>query len=99
MALSSAAIYISPRPSATEDHHAPGSNPRHNAIPHPPSGDGFGLMPTVTTDRAMSDGARVPAHLRECRDCGQLQVVPALEAGARASCLRCDAVLRHTRRD
>ncbi|HEY0182993.1 MAG TPA: paraquat-inducible protein A, partial [Rhodopila sp.] len=28
-----------------------------------------------------------------------MQILPALPAGARAICLRCDAVLRHTRRD
>lgn len=38
-------------------------------------------------------------RLYECPDCGQMQVLPALPAGARAVCLRCDAVLRHTRRD
>ncbi len=38
-------------------------------------------------------------RLRECRDCGQFQLVPALPPAARAQCLRCDAVLRHTQRD
>ncbi|HBK08808.1 MAG TPA: paraquat-inducible protein A [Acetobacteraceae bacterium] len=38
-------------------------------------------------------------RLHECPDCGQMQILPALEPGARAVCLRCDAVLRHTRRD
>jgi paraquat-inducible protein A len=38
-------------------------------------------------------------RLRECRDCGQFQLVPALPPAARAHCLRCDAVLRHTHRD
>ena len=38
-------------------------------------------------------------RLRECRDCGQFQLVPALPPAARAQCLRCDAVLRHTHRD
>jgi paraquat-inducible protein A len=38
-------------------------------------------------------------RLRECRDCGQFQLVPALPPAARANCLRCDAVLRHTQRD
>jgi paraquat-inducible protein A len=38
-------------------------------------------------------------RLYECPDCGQMQILPALPAGARAVCLRCDAVLRHTRRD
>ena len=38
-------------------------------------------------------------RLYECPDCGQMQVLPALPPSARAVCLRCDAVLRHTRRD
>jgi paraquat-inducible protein A len=38
-------------------------------------------------------------RLYECPDCGQMQVLPPLPPGARAVCLRCDAVLRHTRRD
>ena len=38
-------------------------------------------------------------RLSECHDCGQMQILPALPAGARVVCLRCDAVLRHTRRD
>ena len=38
-------------------------------------------------------------RLRECRDCGQFQLVPALPPAASANCLRCDAVLRHTQRD
>jgi paraquat-inducible protein A len=36
-------------------------------------------------------------RLLECTDCGQMQVVPAMPPAARAVCLRCDAVLRHTR--
>jgi paraquat-inducible protein A len=40
-----------------------------------------------------------PPRLRECHDCGQIQVLPAMAPGARAACLRCDAVLRHTRAD
>ncbi len=38
-------------------------------------------------------------RLQECHDCGQMQILPALAPGDRAVCLRCDAVLRHTRRD
>jgi paraquat-inducible protein A len=38
-------------------------------------------------------------RLRECRDCGQFQLMPALPPAASAHCLRCDAVLRHTHRD
>ncbi len=40
-----------------------------------------------------------PARLRECPDCGLLQLVPPMPPAARAVCLRCDAVLRHTRHD
>ena len=39
------------------------------------------------------------ARLFECPDCGQMQVLPPLSPGSRAVCLRCDAVLRQTRRD
>lgn len=38
-------------------------------------------------------------RLCECPDCGQIQILPAMPAGARALCVRCDAILRHTRRD
>jgi paraquat-inducible protein A len=38
-------------------------------------------------------------HLLECHDCGLVQRVPALPPGARATCARCDAVLRTTRHD
>lgn len=38
-------------------------------------------------------------RLFECPDCGQMQILPALPPSARAICHRCDAVLRHTRRD
>jgi paraquat-inducible protein A len=38
-------------------------------------------------------------RLYECPDCGQVQIMPALAPGSRVLCLRCDAVLRHTRRD
>jgi paraquat-inducible protein A len=43
--------------------------------------------------------AVTPARLRECQHCGQLQVLPPMPAAARAVCLRCEAVLRHTHRD
>ena len=46
----------------------------------------------------MSD-APLPASLRECRDCGQVQRLPALTRGAVVQCLRCHATLRRTRRD
>jgi paraquat-inducible protein A len=38
-------------------------------------------------------------HLLECHDCGTIQRVPAMAAGARAICPVCDAHLRHTRAD
>jgi paraquat-inducible protein A len=38
-------------------------------------------------------------RLQECTDCGQMQILPALPPSSRAVCLRCDAVMRHTRRD
>ncbi len=37
--------------------------------------------------------------LRACHDCGLLQLVPPLPVGATAACTRCDATLRHHRRD
>jgi len=37
-------------------------------------------------------------HLRECPQCGQPQVVPAMPQATRAVCLRCETVLRHTHR-
>jgi paraquat-inducible protein A len=40
-----------------------------------------------------------PPRLRECPDCGQFQVVPAMPPAIKAHCLRCYAVLRHTHRD
>lgn len=40
-----------------------------------------------------------PARLRACPDCGLLQLLPPMPPAARAVCLRCDAVLRHTRHD
>ena len=43
-----------------------------------------------------SDTAATSPHLRECQDCGQMQVIPAMPPGCRAVCLRCNAVLRHT---
>ena len=38
-------------------------------------------------------------HLLECQDCGVIQQLPAMPPDARAGCLRCDALLRHTRSD
>ena len=38
-------------------------------------------------------------ELRECFGCGLFQIVPPLETGMRASCVRCGTALRRTRRD
>jgi hypothetical protein len=53
----------------------------------------------VTTETAQEPTAVTASRLYECPDCGQIQIMPPLPPGARAVCLRCDAVLRHTRRD
>jgi paraquat-inducible protein A len=37
-------------------------------------------------------------RLCECMDCGLIQILPAMPPSTRAVCLRCDAVLRQTRR-
>src|SRR6266404_2108289 len=37
--------------------------------------------------------------LRECRGCGQVQLVPALGPDMRSDCVRCGTALRRTRRD
>jgi paraquat-inducible protein A len=55
------------------------------------------LAPSVEVADAVS-----PARLRECHHCAQLQVLPPMPPmppASRAVCVRCDAVLRHTRRD
>ena len=39
------------------------------------------------------------AHLRECRGCGLLQVVPALPSRSIARCERCNTILRRTHDD
>ena len=58
-------------------------------------------MPTrVDTASSLLGGAvHTSPRLRECHDCGQLQVIPALPPATRAICLRCDGVLRHTAHD
>ena len=48
---------------------------------------------------AVHPDTQTTPRLRECEDCGQFQIVPALTPGTRASCFRCDAVLRQTRVD
>ena len=40
-----------------------------------------------------------PARLRECPNCGKFQIVPALEPGSRANCVRCGSTLRRARTD
>ncbi|MBV9251318.1 MAG: paraquat-inducible protein A [Acetobacteraceae bacterium] len=40
-----------------------------------------------------------PARLRECLECGQIQTIPAMPTAARAICVRCGGVLRHTHYD
>ena len=59
-------------------------------------------MRTTVASASVTESAAAPMttpKLQECRDCGQVQVVPAMPPGSRALCLRCDAVLRHTRHD
>src|SRR4051812_23858234 len=51
------------------------------------------MAATEDSSTAVVTGAR----LHECRDCGQMQVVPPMPPATRAVCLRCDSVLRHTR--
>jgi paraquat-inducible protein A len=57
-------------------------------------------------DRLVRSGEEGPegravtrAQLRECPGCGQFQVVPALAANVRSTCVRCGTVLRATRAD
>src|SRR5215475_15946415 len=52
-------------------------------------------MPPPTDAAANATASR----LRECRDCGQFQIVPPLPPATRALCLRCDGLLRHTHHD
>lgn len=55
------------------------------------------MMPALASSAAAGQEVAVTTpHLRECRDCGQVQVVPGMPPGTRALCLRCNAVLRHT---
>jgi paraquat-inducible protein A len=37
-----------------------------------------------------------PSALRECFGCGQFQIVPELDSGMRARCVRCDTTLRRS---
>ena len=56
-------------------------------------------MGTTVAEPALPAQRRTAPRLYECPDCGQMQILPAMPPGVRAVCLRCDAVLRHTRRD
>ena len=55
--------------------------------------DAFAAAPTP------GRAAATPARLRACRDCGLFQIVPPMEPDHTVRCLRCNAVLRRTRRD
>ena len=58
-------------------------------------------MADLTADLANSPApiGTTPNRLRECPDCGQRQVVPALRPGTAARCLRCNRMLRRARHD
>ncbi len=47
----------------------------------------------------MAGPAQILPNERECQDCGLFQTLPALEQGDAAYCPRCNATLRHGRRD
>ncbi|HVX56223.1 MAG TPA: paraquat-inducible protein A, partial [Candidatus Saccharimonadales bacterium] len=55
----------------------------------------------MATDRQEAEAptSMTAPKLFECPDCGQMQILPAMAPRSRAVCLRCDKVLRHTRRD
>src|SRR5690348_4703993 len=56
------------------------------------------MSTTLASAPAIVSAAPMTApKLEECPDCGQMQIVPSLPPASRAVCLRCDAVLRHTR--
>ena len=48
---------------------------------------------------AATEPAATAPRLRECLDCGQFQMVPAMAAGRVARCVRCNGLLRRTRHD
>lgn len=56
-------------------------------------------MALVSFHRTDDTVGLVPAQLVECRDCGLIQDMPEVVAGARFACPRCGAVLRVARRD
>ena len=76
---------------------APCQAPPASPAPAPDGRPGPGTAPSAGA--ATAPAALTPARLRECQHCGQLQVLPPMPPAARAVCLRCDAVLRHTRHD
>ena len=47
----------------------------------------------------MTASAHILRHERECQDCGLFQCLPGLDPGEVASCSRCNATLRHGRKD
>lgn len=55
-------------------------------------------MVTATAATAEQPVVTAP-RLSECPDCGQIQVLPSLPPGSRVICIRCEALLRHTRRE
>lgn len=61
----------------------------------PAPADAAGLAGAVPSSTARPTAA----GLRECPDCGQFQLVPALDGGTKARCLRCNTVLRRTHHD
>jgi paraquat-inducible protein A len=68
----------------------------NHAFPDPPPAEHLMGTSAAPADAAEAVSMTAP-KLQECRDCGQMQVVPAMPPASRAVCLRCDAVLRHTR--
>ena len=69
-----------------------------NPLPHVggSGADQPGNLPAADVGRLLAEpvAARM---VRECRDCGHFQTVPAMPPGHVAHCLRCDAALRRTR--
>jgi paraquat-inducible protein A len=57
-----------------------------------------GANPPRADALPVASAPATPPRLRECPDCGLLQLIPSLPPAARVLCLRCDATLRHTAR-
>jgi paraquat-inducible protein A len=57
------------------------------------------LLPSAPGGATALAAALTPPRLHACRDCGQMQSVPALAPQSLVACRRCDAVLRRTRHD